>query len=92
MALPAVVCYYFFSPLIQKNQIMTSIAAFGCGFLSVFFSAVLVGGALFFTEGKFMEISILIIISNLPIMIIEGFITVFCVLFLKKVQPALISQ
>jgi cobalt/nickel transport system permease protein len=92
MAFPSVICYYLFSPFIKKNNVVTLIAAYACGFLCVFFSAILLGVALFFTEEKFMEISMLVIISNLPIMIIEGFITAFCVLFLKKVQPALITQ
>lgn len=91
MALPAVVCYYLFSPLVKKNQAITIIAAFGCGFLSVFFSAVILGAALMFTEKNFLEISLLVIMANLPVMIIEGVVTVFCVLFLKKVQPSLMA-
>lgn len=91
MALPAVVCYYLFSPFIQKDRIISGIAAFGCGFFCVFFSAVLLGTALMFTEKNFMEISLLVIMANLPVMIIEGFVTFFCVLFLKKVQPSLLA-
>ena len=68
------------------------IAAYACGFLCVFFSAVIMGAALIFSEENFMEISALVIVSHIPVMIIEGFITAFCILFLKKVQPALISQ
>jgi len=92
MALPAVICYYLFSPFISNNNKVTIIAAFACGFFCVFLSAVIMGGALIFTEENFMEISMLVIISNLPVMIIEGFITTFCILFLKKVQPSLIAQ
>jgi len=92
MALPAVVCYYLFSPFIRHDNKLSVIAAYAAGFLCVFFSAVILGGALVFTEENFMEIAGLVIISNLPVMIIEGFITTFCVLFLKKVQPALIAK
>jgi len=91
MALPAVICYYLFSPFIKNNNKLTIIAAYAAGFLCVFLSAVIMGGALIFTEENFMEISMMVIISNLPVMIIEGFITTFCILFLKKVQPDLIS-
>lgn len=91
MALPAVVCYSAFSPLIKKNQLVTTLAAYGCGFLSVFFSALILAGALMFTEKNFMEIAFLLVAANLPVMIIEGFVTVFCVLFLKKVQPSLLA-
>jgi cobalt/nickel transport system permease protein len=92
MALPAVICYYLFSPFINNSNKITIVAAFACGFFCVFFSAVILGGALIFTEENFMEISMLVIVSNFPIMIIEGFITAFCVLFLKKVQPALLKR
>jgi len=50
------------------------------------------GAVLIFTGENFLEISALIVLSNLPVMIIEGFITTFCVLFLKKVQPELIKK
>jgi len=92
MAFPAVACYYLFSPFINNKNMTAIIAAFACGFLCVFFSAVIMGAALIFSEENFMEISALVIVSHLPVMIIEGFITAFCILFLKKVQPALISQ
>jgi cobalt/nickel transport system permease protein len=92
MALPAVICYYLFSPFINKNNKLAIAAAYAAGFLCVFLSAVIMGGALMFTEENFMEISMLVVISNLPVMIIEGFITTFCVLFLRKVQPDLISE
>ena len=39
MALPAVVCYGLFSPLIQRQHPVAMTAAFACGFLSVFLGA-----------------------------------------------------
>ena len=93
MALPAVICYYLFSPFINNNNNkIVIVAAYAAGFLCVFLSAVIMGVALIFTEENFMEISMLVIVSNLPVMIIEGFITAFCIIFLKKVQPNLISK
>jgi cobalt/nickel transport system permease protein len=92
MALPAVICYYLFSPFIGKNNTSAVIAAYACGFFCVLFSAVIMAASLIFSEENFMEISMMVIVSHLPVMIIEGFITAFCILFLKKVQPALISQ
>ncbi|MFZ2633884.1 MAG: cobalt transporter CbiM [Desulfosalsimonadaceae bacterium] len=92
MAGPAVICYYLFAPLVHKGNGMALPAAFGCGFGAVFLSAVIMGAALMFTEEKFMEVTALIIMSNLPVMIIEGIVTAFCIVFLKKVKPSLIPN
>ena len=92
MALPAVICYYLFSPFIVKKNTSAMIAAFFCGFLCVFLSAVIMGASLVFSEENFLEISALVIVAHLPVMVIEGVITAFCIVFLKKVKPELISQ
>ena len=92
MALPAVICYYLFSPFIVNKNTSAMIAAFLCGFLCVFLSAVIMGASLVFSEENFLEISALVIVAHLPVMVIEGVITAFCIVFLKKVKPELISQ
>lgn len=87
MAFPAVFCYYLFGRLVSKRPHIAMPAAFACGALSVFFGAVIVGLALTFTEENFLQVSYLVVIAHLPVMIIEGIITAFCVAFLRKVQP-----
>lgn len=90
MALPAVLGYMGFGPLIRRPQPVAMMAAFACGFLSVFLGAVLVGLALIFTEENFLEVATIVIVAHLPVMIIEGIVTALCVAFLKKVQPELL--
>jgi cobalt/nickel transport system permease protein len=90
MALPAVTSYYLFRPLLWKKQTAGLLGTFGTGFCAVFFSAVLVGAALMFTETNFLEVATLVVATHIPIMIIEGIVTAFCVAFLKKVQPAML--
>ncbi len=90
MALPAVICYYVFSPLLFKSYRVAMAGAFACGFGSVFLSALLMGLSLILTEENFWEISALILAANLPVMIIEGIITAFCVAFIKKVNPVML--
>jgi len=87
MALPAVCCYYLFGGLVCKGPRIALPAAFACGALSVFLGGIMVGLALIFTEENFLKVSYLVVAAHVPIMIIEGLITVFCVAFLKKVQP-----
>jgi cobalt/nickel transport system permease protein len=90
MALPAVLCYLVFSPFLHKNTLLAFSSAFACGFLSVFFSAIILGLALVFTEENFFEISAIVIVAHIPVMIIEGIVTAICVAFLKKVQPTML--
>ena len=90
MALPPLVCYYLFGSLILKRPGIAIPAAFACGFLSVLGGALLVGAALMFTEGSFLQVAALVVAAHLPVMVIEGIITVFCISFLKKVRPEML--
>ncbi len=92
MALPAVICYYVCGPLIRKKTSIAAVGAFAGGFLSVFLSAVLMAAALFFTEKNFWGVAAAVIMAHLPVMAIEGVISVFCISFLKKVHPAILPN
>ncbi len=90
MAMPSVLCYYLFRFMILKKPSITGAGAFACGFLSVFFSTVLVGLALMTTDENFLEISGLVVVAHFPVMLIEGIITAFFTIFIKKVQPSML--
>jgi cobalt/nickel transport system permease protein len=90
MALPAVICHYLFCPLLWRRPAVAMGAGFACGFLAVFLSALLLGGALYFTEKAFLPVASLAVAANLPVMVVEGLITAFCIAFLKKVEPSLL--
>ena len=92
MALPAVICYYLFRGLIWKTQPVSMAAGFGCGFLSVALGGVVVGAALMFSEGHFMEIAALVVGAHIPVMLIEGVVTAFCLAFLKRVNPMMLPD
>ncbi len=92
MAVPAVLCYFLFRRTLHKRPPIAFIAAFACGFISVFRGAILVGFSLVFTEEHFFKVSAMLIIAHLPVMIIEGIITGFCVSFLRKVQPGMLPR
>jgi len=90
MAVPAIVCYYLFAPLVRRGGTVALAGAFGCGFLAVLLGGVIVAAALMFTEENFLEVAVLVLTAHIPVMIIEGIVTAFCVAFLKKVQPAML--
>ena len=92
MALPAVICFYLVGPLPGRSPRYTFTAAFLAGFGSVGLAALGLGAALYFTEKNFLEVSMLVMTANLPVMIIEGIVTGFCVTFLLKVYPEIFPR
>ena len=90
MALPAVICYLVFGPLIGKSPRVAVPAAFVCGAGAVFLSGLLAAAALMFTGEGFLEVAYLVVAAHLPVMVIEGVVTASCVTFLKKVKPELL--
>ena len=87
MALPAVLCHYLFRPMLWRQPAISLAAAFGCGFFPVMLAGILVALSLVFTGAHFTEVALLVVTVHLPVMVIEGVVTVFCITFLKKVQP-----
>ena len=92
MALPAVICHFVFGPfLFHRRPAVVMVAAFACGFLAVFLAGVIASLALMFTEESFWSVAALVLAAHVPVMVIEGIITTMCILFLKKVQPAMLA-
>ena len=90
MAFPAVLAHYLFLPFLGRTSRLNFIAGFMAGLFSILFSCLLLGLALWFTDNNFLETSFAIIISYIPVMIMEGIVTGFCVSFLLKVYPEII--
>ncbi len=92
MGLPAVICFYIFrGAVISRDNWVSAISAFACGFTSVALGAILVALSLILTENAFLAPAKLILFAHLPVMVIEGIITAFCIAFLKKVKPELLE-
>ena len=90
MAVPAVAVRYLCGPLVWKKPIISQPAAFACGFTAVLLGTILTAAALLFTGREFFEITGILVTAHLPVMVIEGIVTLFAVVFLKKVQPAML--
>jgi cobalt/nickel transport system permease protein len=92
MALPAVVCFYLFRPWLRQQGSLTRVAAFACGFAAIILSGLLVAVALMGTGQAFIRVAELAFLAHLPLMIIEGIITLMVFLFLKKVRPEMLED
>ena len=92
MALPAIICFYLFNRGIRgENDFIALILAFVCGFLAVLLSGIMVAAALVFTGEPFIQVAKLVLIAHLPVMILEGALTTFCIGFLRKVRPEILD-
>lgn len=90
MALPAVLSYYLFGHLIAIWPGKSTTAGFICGFSAVLLSALTLGTTLILTGESFNVIAKLVILANVPVMVIEGIVTAFCIGFLNKVRPEML--
>lgn len=87
MALPAIFSFYLVRPWLANGDKKRTIAAFSAGFLAIFFSSLLMATALITSDTGFFDTATLILAAQLPLMVVEGFITMFIVGFLAKVHP-----
>lgn len=92
MSAPAVIAYYLFSFLIKKGgHTLTIIAGFLTGALGVSLAGLFMGLSLLGTGEEFINIIKLVIAGHIPVMLVEGVITAFCIVFLKRVKPELVG-
>lgn len=88
---PAVLCGVILHPWLQKNPKQRSVAGFLAGFCSILLSALLMSIALILSDQGFLKVAGIVLLSHLPVMLIEGLITMFIVNFLARVQPEILS-
>ncbi len=91
MAAPAVLCFYAYRGLLRRAGMPAMVGAFACGVTGILLSGVLVATALITTGQAFLQVAELVLLAHIPIMIIEGIITLFIFLFLKKVRPEMLE-
>jgi len=92
MAFPAIICFYLFNRGVKgENNFIALMMAFVCGFLAVLLSGTMVAVALVFTGEPFIQVAKLVLIAHLPVMILEGVLTLFCIGFLRKVRPEILD-
>lgn len=86
MAIPAVLAYAIFS-LPIKGFLLNKIKYFCVGFVAVATSALMLSLTLALNGEALIPAAKLAFVSSIPVMFIEGFITMFAIVFLEKVYP-----
>lgn len=92
MATPALFCFLILSgPVKGPNTTLNFIGGFLAGFFSVFLAGILVALSLSLSGEFFIPVAKMIVLIHIPVMIIEGVLTGFAVVFLRKVRPELLG-
>jgi len=92
MSTPAVLAYILFSPLARKaNMTLVAVAGFFVGITGIALGTFFIAFALISTGESFTNVAKVIAIAHLPIMAIEGIVTAFSLVFLKKVKPEILE-
>ncbi|MDA3970363.1 MAG: cobalt transporter CbiM [Desulfobulbaceae bacterium] len=79
-----------FRPLLRRPK-WRKAAGFGAGFLSVACAALLLCATLVTTHQDFIGTARVVFVAHLPVMVVEGVMTMFIVSFLAKVQPEILG-
>jgi cobalt/nickel transport system permease protein len=94
MGLPAVMVHYLFAPNLIKCSVKQAFwRGAAAGSLAIALGALLLSGTLVLNGGSaFYEVSSLILVSHLPIMLVEGMVTGSIIAFLHRVEPSLLEM
>jgi cobalt/nickel transport system permease protein len=88
MAFPAVIVSYICCRgILSSSYLIRIVFEFLAGAGAILLSAILVALSLTASGESFRTVSWLIVAAHIPIMIIEGVITVFAVEFLRRIKP-----
>ncbi|MFO8032291.1 MAG: cobalt transporter CbiM [Desulfohalobiaceae bacterium] len=91
MALPALLCFLAFSPLLRSKGNMSALAGFLTGSLSIFGSAALLALCLTVSGEAFIPAAKTLLAAHIPVMLLEGLLTAVIVSFLLRTKPEILQ-
>jgi cobalt/nickel transport system permease protein len=92
MGAPAMIAFLMCRPFVFKdNSTLVAAGGFLAGTIGIAAGAFIVAFTLISTGESFQTVAKVILITHVPVMVIEGIVTAFCVLFLKKVKPEILE-
>lgn len=92
MALPAVICFGLFHRAVRSGTPPVAIlAGFSAGALGVLLGALIVAGALLLAQREFAWLAGGQLLVHVPLMLLEGLVTVGILGFVRKVRPELLQ-
>jgi cobalt/nickel transport system permease protein len=93
MGTPAVLLGVVCQPYtLSRNRVTRALVAFACGAGSILLAALGMAGVLALTGQAYVTVAKLVALAHVPVMVVEGILTVFCVEFLRKVKPEMLGH
>lgn len=92
MALPALLCALAFRPLLVRPGKLRMVGAFACGSCAVAGAALLTALSLALTDEGFWLSARLLFLAHVPVMLLEGLMTMLIVGYLARVRPELLPS
>lgn len=93
MAAPAVAAHYLLRPLVLGGKrTAVTVSGFLAGALGIVGAAALMALSLTITGEEFSAVAKTLLVVNVPVAVVEGVITAFVVVFLRKVKPELLNN
>jgi cobalt/nickel transport system permease protein len=93
MAFPAVLVGFMCGRFIRSpNAVTRGVAEFIAGAGAIFGSGILVATSLIATGESFYAAAKLIVLVHIPVMIMEGIITIFVIEFVRRVRPEMLRD
>ncbi len=94
-ALGSLCAWYIFKAIYKPESRSSSrlkIAAFSAGFFAILISAILTAASLGLSNEGFFYSAWALFLSHLPIMVIEGFITMFVLIYVNRTNPKFLKD
>jgi len=92
MGVPALIVSLLFSHLVKnESTALTVVCAFLAGAVAVLLSILFTAFSLVFSGEEFTNIARIMVMAHIPVVVIEGVVSVFIVTLLKKVKPEILE-
>lgn len=93
MAFPAVLVGFACGRFLgNPNPVVRGVAEFLAGAGAVLLSGLLVGACLTATGQSFTAAARVIVLAHVPVMVMEGIITIFIIEFLRRIKPEMLGS
>lgn len=91
VALPAILCRFLLQGGLARGGRTAALCGFAGGAGAVLGTALMVALSLALSDQGFLSTAKLVVLAHVPIMLIEGLVTMFAVAFLARVRPELLG-
>lgn len=92
MALPALSCYLLYARFVRgRSKAIAAAAGFMSGMTGILVGGMIVALFLISTGEQFTAVAKLFVIAHFPVMVVEGILTAFIVIFIRRIKPEVLG-